>query len=141
MLKNIPKALNFGCWGVFKRFSAIVLSGFLARILFNLFFHLRFGFHAVNHVELWLYYAVAEGTNLPGGGESDVTVWILRGLSFLFPEHTFYVVSFLGAFLACLIGGLIYVLMRARFSERKALLAGFLYVFMVQPISLSVVSF
>ncbi|HHQ45322.1 MAG TPA: hypothetical protein ENN13_04190, partial [Candidatus Altiarchaeales archaeon] len=118
--------------------------GFLARLFLNLFFHFRWGWRAVNQIELWFYAGVADGSYVKylHGGWLDPTVWILRPLGFLLPrDFLAYGVGFAGVFLSALTGVLVYVLVRQSQEGRTAVYSALIYSFMVEVLALSTVSF
>ncbi|MBD3261813.1 MAG: hypothetical protein GF334_09150, partial [Candidatus Altiarchaeales archaeon] len=121
---------------------ALFFFGVLPRLLFNLFFHRLYGPNAANHVELWLYTGVAQGTHDTARGLSDLSLRLLRLIGgILPPQHVFFGVEFLGVLLTSLTGVLLYVFLRNRFGEKKSAVAALIYLFMIEPFALSIVSF
>lgn len=134
----------FDSKGLKKKFFLIAGSGLLARIFLSVFFHSRWGWRAVNHVELMFYTGVARGTHVKflAGGYQDPTSWILRIIGFVLPESlTQYGVEFASIFLASLTGFLLYLVVRERFGEKLALASGLIHVFTVESLALSTVSY
>ncbi|MFH1055945.1 MAG: glycosyltransferase family 39 protein [Candidatus Altiarchaeota archaeon] len=126
-----------------KNAAAVVFLVSLAfRLMLDLVFILRFGWHAVNHVETWLYVGVAHGTHFPANGVRDPTTWILRFVGALMPgDMTLYGVVLLSALLSAFTAMLLYLLMRQLYDVKTAFIAGMIYGGMVEPLSLSLMGF
>lgn len=127
-----------------KRFAVLFFPALLSRLLLNIFFHVKYGWRAANHVELWLYTGVARGTHISAleGRYLDPTYWFLRPLGLLLPEGLhMYAVEFTGLVLTCLAGYLMYVFFRNLFGHLKAFVAAAIYLFLVESIALNVVGF
>jgi hypothetical protein len=120
----------------------IGLLAFGVRLIIDAVFFLKYGRHAVNHLELWLYYGVAEGSHVTAGGLNDPTVWLLRLLGlFLTGDALFYALLSLAALLTALTAVIIYLLVSEYVGELPARYAGLIYAFMVEPLTLSVAGF
>ena len=127
----------FGCPGL-----VVFLVSLVVRLLLDLFFQLRFGVYAANHLEVWFYVGVLEGFKLPAGGVYDPTVWFLRLVGLLFPGGlAFYGVLLSAAFLSSLTAYLVYVLVRELYDVRSGFVAGLVYGGMVEPLGLSMSGF
>ncbi|MFH0863192.1 MAG: glycosyltransferase family 39 protein [Candidatus Altiarchaeota archaeon] len=120
---------------------AVFGASFLLRIILDVVFHLRFGWHAGGHLEVWLYTGVAEGTMLTGTGLKDPTVWLLRAVGALLPGYEFYGVILTAAFLSSLTAYLLYLLASELYGQKTGFAAGLIYGGMVEPLGLSMSGF
>lgn len=125
-----------------KRLFTIFLIAVGVRVFLDLVFFLLYGFHAVNHAELWLYYGVASGTHVTAEGLRDPTVGFMRLIgSALDGDALFYGIVLLSALLTAAAAVLIALIVRRLHSEKAGYYAGFIYAFMVEPLNLSLVGF
>ncbi|MFH1054658.1 MAG: glycosyltransferase family 39 protein [Candidatus Altiarchaeota archaeon] len=120
----------------------VFIASFVVRLLLDLLFQLRFGWHAVNSVETWFYVGVMEGTKLPAYKLADPTVWILRAVGALLPYGaSLYGVLLTSAALSALTAALLYFLVRELYDQRTGFAAGIVYGGMVEPLAISLVGF
>jgi len=119
----------------------LFLVALIVRLAFTISFFAKFGSHATNVMELWFYVDVAKGHGY-FLNQLDPTRYILRFFGLLSPEETpFYATVACAMIFASLVPVILYFLVRERQSELTATLAGILYAFMVQPVTLSCASF
>jgi len=117
-----------------------VLS-FCVRGVYSLAYLVRFGFHSANVLELWFYVDVAKG-NRGFLSPFDPTVYVLRFFGILSPEKVpFYATVICAVSLASLAPVLVYILVRDLHGPKAGFLSGLVYGLLVQPITLSTVSF
>lgn len=123
------------------RLVAIVfIISLSVRILLDLTFFLRYGWHASNVIEVWFYYGVAKGIFVLKS--LDPTLWLLRVVGYILPEKfLFYGVVLTAGILSAVTAVIISLLGTELDSKKTGFFAGVLYATLVQPIGLSVVSF
>jgi hypothetical protein len=135
LTKDSGKSLWHGALSVFSVSLA-------ARLILDAWFQLRFGAHAVNHVEAWFYTGVLEGTMLPANGVRDPTVWLLRAVgAFLPSDAALYGVFLASALLSSLTALALYFLASELYDRKCAFAAGLVYGGMVEPLGLSMSGF
>ncbi|MBD3388077.1 MAG: hypothetical protein GF416_03430 [Candidatus Altiarchaeales archaeon] len=124
------------------RLARLFIISLAASLLLDMSFFLVHGSHAVNHAELWTYVGVAEGNLTTAVGSSDPTVWLLRAVGFLLDgDALFYSMVVLSAALTSLTAVLVCLLVSRLADDRAGAYAGYIYAFMVQPLSLTAVGF
>ncbi|MFH0861942.1 MAG: hypothetical protein V1875_02825 [Candidatus Altiarchaeota archaeon] len=118
----------------------LLAAGF--RLLLNIAFYAVWGPHSVNHLELWLYYAVAAGINSTAQGDADPTTWFfgLMG-SFFEGDALFYAVGLSSVILTSIASVFVCLIGREVYGGRAGLFSGLIYAFLNQTLSLSMVGF
>jgi len=122
--------------------GVIFLVSFAARLLLDLLFHLRFGLHAANYPEVWLYTGVMQGTKLPGNGIFDPSTWFLGALGVVFQGGlAFYGTILAAAALSASTAALVFLLASEAYDRKAAVAAGLIYGGMAEPLTLSMSGF
>ena len=122
--------------------SFVFLLAFALRVLLDVVFYLRFGWHAANHAEAWLYAGVMDGALTTAGGALDPTVWLLRGVGGVIPAGlSYHAVVLTAAALSALTAAALYLLVKELTDQKTGLYAGLLYAGMVEPLALSTAGF
>ena len=103
------------------------------RLIVNLVFFLRWGFHTVSGIELWFYYGVAKGT-FDLYSAWDPSWWILKTLGFLFSgQALLYSVYLVSSLSSALNSALFCLLVSELHNKKTGFLAGLIYSSMVLP--------
>ncbi|MFH0863193.1 MAG: hypothetical protein V1875_09235 [Candidatus Altiarchaeota archaeon] len=133
---NSKRLYELGVWNLA---ALVFIVSLAARLLSDLVFQLRFGAHATNHIEIWLFTGVAEGSRLSTGGlAGDPTIWLMRLVGAVFPGGlAFYGVMLSSAVLSSLTASAIFLIASELYDRRTGLIAGIIYAGMVEPIGLS----
>lgn len=137
---EIPRKASFYEMPMLKLAAIVFIISLSIRILLDLIFFLRYGWHASNVPEVWYYLGVAKG--IFDLKSMDPTLWILRALGMILTEQIlFYGVILTAGILSSLTSVSIFFLGNELDSKKTGFYAGILYATMLQPLGLSVVSF
>lgn len=103
------------------------------RLIVNLIFFLRWGFHTVSGIELWFYYGVAKGT-FDLYSVWDPSWWILKVLGFIFSgQALLYSVYLISSLSSSLNSALFCLFVSELHNKKTGFLAGLIYASMVLP--------
>ena len=127
-----------------KRFLWVFTVSFFIKVAYNILFYLRFGTHAVYHVETWFY------TGIMGGGIqaylqhglTDPTYWILKFIGFFTADEMhLFMVEGLSVFLSAITCAGLYLLARDLTDENGGLIAAIIYAGLLNPTVLGLTGF
>ncbi|MEA1929169.1 MAG: hypothetical protein U9N73_13265, partial [Candidatus Auribacterota bacterium] len=118
---------------LWRLMAYVFLLALSERLIVNLIFFLRWGWHTVSGIELWFYYGVAKGT-FDLYSVWDPTWWILSGLGAIVSGPALLYGTYLVSSLSSSLNAALFCLFVSELHNKKTgFLAGILYGSMVLP--------